>query len=67
LALENQRWFDLLRWDNAVETVNAYLKSEAFYSAYSYSVNDIAQWQTLLPIPVDVLNINPDVAQNYGY
>jgi hypothetical protein len=67
LAMENQRWFDLLRWGNAAETVSSYLKSEAFYASYSYSVNSIADWQTLLPIPVDVININPDVAQNYGY
>lgn len=67
LAFENQRWFDLLRWGSAVSTVNAYLASETFYSGYNYTVNPIAEWQCLLPIPLSVLNINPDAAQNVGY
>lgn len=67
LAFENQRWFDLLRWGIAKETVNNFLNSESFYSGYSYTVNPIDEWQTMLPIPVSVLNINPDVAQNTGY
>lgn len=67
LAFENHRWFDLLRWGNAKMTVNNYLGSESFYAGYSYTVNPIEQWQTMLPIPVSVFNINPDVAQNVGY
>ena len=67
LAFENQRWFDLLRWGTAVATVNEYFASEIFYTGYSYVVNPIAQWQTLLPVPISVININPDVAQNVGY
>ncbi len=67
LAFENQRWFDLLRWGTAVSTFNEYLASETFYTGYSYAVNPIAEWQTLLPIPISVININPDVAQNVGY
>lgn len=67
LAFENQRWFDLLRWGTAVATFNEYLASEIFYTGYSYTVNPIAEWQTLLPVPISVININPDVAQNVGY
>ena len=67
LSFENQRWFDLLRWGAAVSVVNDYLASESFYSGYNYTVNPIAEWQTLLPIPISVININPDVAQNVGY
>lgn len=67
LAFENQRWFDLLRWGIAAETVNNYIAGEAFYSAYSYSVNPLAEWQVMLPIPIDVININPNAAQNIGY
>ncbi len=67
LAFENQRWFDLLRWGIAAQTVNNYFKNESFYSEYTYKVNDIANWQTFLPIPVSIININPDVAQNTGY
>lgn len=67
LAFEDQRWFDLLRWGIATQTVNNYFKSENFYSEYTYTVNNIANWQTFLPIPVSIVNINPDVAQNTGY
>lgn len=67
LAFENQRWFDLLRWEIATATVNEFLAGEAFFSEYNYTVNPIEDWQTLLPIPLAVININPDVAQNVGY
>lgn len=67
LAMENQRWFDLMRWGIATVTVNDFLASETFYSDYDYVVNPIADWQVLLPIPVSVININPDIAQNPGY
>lgn len=67
LAMENQRFFDLLRWGEATSTINAYLANEAFYAAYDYTVNPIEDWQTLLPIPVSVTNINKNVAQNPGY
>ncbi len=67
LAFENHRWFDLLRWNIATATVNNFLAGEAFFSEYNYTVNPIEDWQTLLPIPLAVININPDVAQNVGY
>lgn len=67
LAFENQRWFDLLRWGSVVATVNDYFASEVFYTGYNYTVNPISEWQALLPIPISVININPDVAQNVGY
>ncbi len=67
LAMENQRWFDLLRWGTATATVNAFFQSEAFYGNYDYTINPIAAWQTLLPIPVSVRDINKEVAQNPGY
>ena len=67
LAMENHRWYDLLRWGTATSVVNDFIKNEAFYSAYDYVVNPIADWQTLLPIPLSVTNINKEVAQNPGY
>ena len=67
LAMENQRWFDLLRWGTAVPTVNNFYQTEVFFSGYNYVVNPIEQWQTLLPIPTSVININDEVAQNPGY
>ncbi len=66
-AFENQRFFDLLRWGTAVSTINDFLAGEPFYAAYDYVVNPIAEWQTMLPVPVSVININKSVAQNPGY
>ncbi len=67
LCFENQRFFDLLRWGTTVSTINSFLASEPFYGGYNYVVNPIEEWQTALPIPVSVLNINKSVAQNPGY
>lgn len=67
LAFENHRWFDLQRWENTTNVINNYLATETFYAGYSYQVKPIAEWQTLLPVPVSVFNINPQVAQNVGY
>jgi hypothetical protein len=66
-AMENQRWYDLLRWGTATSVVNDFIANEAFYGAYDYVVNPIADWQTLLPIPLSVTSINKEVAQNPGY
>ncbi len=68
LAFENKRWFDLKRWGIAVETVNDYLldRESAFYGSYGY-VTAIDEWQTMLPVPLSVIDINPDIAQNVGY
>ena len=67
LAFENQYWFDLMRWGVAMATVNEFLSTEIFFSEYAYTVNPIAEWQVLLPIPIAVTNINSEVAQNPGY
>ncbi len=68
LAFENKRWFDLKRWGIAVETVNEFLldRESAFYGSYGY-VTAIDEWQTMLPVPLSVIDINPDIAQNVGY
>lgn len=66
-AMENQRWFDLLRWGTATSTVNNFLATEVFFSEYDYDVNPISDWQVMLPIPLSVININDTIAQNPGY
>ena len=69
LAFENQHWFDLLRWGKAVEVVNKQItETEGFYDKYAFTVNKIADWQLLLPIPQSVIDINPSVVtQNPNY
>jgi len=66
LAFENHRWFDLLRWGIAVERINEYYLQEYIYSRLPEEPS-IVEWQTVLPIPLNVINVNPQLAQNYGY
>lgn len=66
LAFENQRWFDLLRWDNTAQFLNSTFSAEAIYTAANYSPN-FTPAALLLPIPSIVLDINPNIPQNIGY
>ena len=62
------RSFDLLRWDIAVETITGYYQTEEIYSRLQNEYKPtIVDWQTILPIPFNVININPEMAQNAGY
>ena len=58
LAMEGNRWFDLVRWGNVVEVMNAYYQSEATlrpYLAGAAMSND----KIFLPLPLDeVRNAN---------
>lgn len=69
LAFENQRWFDLIRWGKALETINKQItETESFYGEYAFTVNPMAEWQLLLPIPQSVIDNNPSViTQNPHY
>ena len=68
LAFENQRWFDLLRWGIAVQRITEYYNQEYIYTNLPNSYKPtIVEWQTVLPIPLNVMNINPELTQNYGY
>lgn len=68
LAFENQRWFDLLRWGIAVDLIGEHYRQEFIYSNLPNDYQPtIVEWQTLLPIPLNVMNINPELTQNYGY
>ncbi|MDE6311121.1 MAG: RagB/SusD family nutrient uptake outer membrane protein [Muribaculaceae bacterium] len=52
LAMEGHRWFDLVRWGTAVETVNAYYASESKIHTYYQGANLTAD-EIYLPIPVN--------------
>ncbi len=53
-AFENQRWFDLLRSGNAVETMRLHGKQ-------------MQDFHVLFPIPAAEIAINPNLSQNPGY
>lgn len=52
LAMEGNRWFDLVRWGVAVETMNEYYRSESQLRTYLESASMSAD-ETYFPIPLD--------------
>ena len=58
LALEGHRWFDLIRWGEIVNTMNAFFQSEAAYHSY-YSTAQMTEDEIYLPTPYEeVINSN---------
>lgn len=56
LAMEGNRWFDLVRWGTVVSTVNAYMNKEKAYHAY-YKDSSISDDEIFLPVPYEEVNI----------
>lgn len=52
LAMEGNRWFDLVRWGNVVETMNSYYTSEAKVREY-YQGASLSASEVLFPVPLD--------------
>lgn len=52
LAMEGLRWFDIVRWGNVVETVNAYYASEVKIRSY-YTGANLTEDEIYFPIPVN--------------
>lgn len=69
LAMEGHRWFDLVRWGIAAETIKAYEATET--NEYKYQVSLGGGFQKgkheLLPIPLKERELNPNMDQNPGY
>lgn len=51
LAMEGNRWFDLVRWGTVVGTVNAYMKNETALRSY-YASASLTDAEVYLPVPV---------------
>lgn len=51
LAMEGQRWFDLVRWGTAVETINKYMQEESSLRPY-YAGASLTEDEIYLPIPI---------------
>jgi hypothetical protein len=74
-AFENKRWFDLLRFGVAVDTMKIHGKRNTknpvthFTSTVALKPNafQVKPYMTLYPIPVHELIINPNLKQNPGY
>ncbi|MDE6270496.1 MAG: RagB/SusD family nutrient uptake outer membrane protein [Muribaculaceae bacterium] len=52
LAMEGLRWFDLVRWNTVVETVNSYYASEGKIRTY-YAGANLTEDEIFFPIPVN--------------
>lgn len=68
-AFENQRWFDLVRTDRAVEVVNQAFIDDSFYADEAEDMNllVVTENMLLLPIPQAEIDANPTITQNAGY
>lgn len=51
LAMEGHRWFDLVRWGTAVETINKYMQEESALRPY-YVGASLTEDEIYLPIPI---------------
>ena len=60
LAMEGYRWFDLVRWGTAVETVNAYYASEKRIHSY-YEGANLSADEIYFPIPVNQVDNAGDI------
>jgi hypothetical protein len=80
-AMENQRFFDLVRTGRFITVMDEHFENELIYesggdlvSAYtddSYAIymsdRTVEEWQLLLPIPYSVLSVDTEASQNPGY
>lgn len=55
LAMEGQRWFDLVRWGVVVETMNEYFKYEKQWRTY-YEGAQASQDEIFWPVPYEEVN-----------
>lgn len=63
LAFEGHRWFDLLRYDVAVETMNTLNSRDSGRLA----MKTMTEALTVYPIPQSEIDKNPNLKQNPGY
>lgn len=72
LAMEGQRFFDLVRWGIAATTINTYIAREKAARPLKLNANFVAGKNEYMPIPQgEIDNMNSDgtvrLAQNPGY
>ena len=70
LAMEGHRWFDIVRWNIAAETIAAYeaTESEEYKAQVKLGGGFRKGKHEILPIPYDEILLNPTkMEQNPGY
>ena len=60
-CFENQRWFDLVRTDRALDVMQAFLSK--------FGLDNVMESRDryYYPVPQQVLDVNPNIVQNEGY
>ena len=75
-AFENQRWFDLVRTNRAIEVMNKHYSTEPnepntsvplYYEDINSGVPTLEPKYLILPIPQKERDANPNISQNPGY
>ncbi len=75
-AFENQRWFDLVRTNRAIEVMNKHYQTEPnepsaavplYYEDINSGVPTLDSKYLILPIPQKERDANPNISQNPGY
>ena len=66
LALEGNRWFDLMRWgdDYLLNTVNTYMTQESELRPY-YSGRSISSDEIFLPVPLAEIDNSNGLYKQY--
>jgi hypothetical protein len=64
LAMEGQRWFDLVRLNKVEEVMNAVFETDEGRPDLEYPFTELSY---ILPIPQDIIDQNPNLVQNPGY
>ncbi|WP_046243474.1 RagB/SusD family nutrient uptake outer membrane protein [Hymenobacter terrenus] len=66
LCFEGQRWYDLIRWDKEVSTMQAFKTKYLPLDRATVNLNPRPEAR-LLPIPSREVALNPNLKQNPGY
>lgn len=66
LAMEGHRWFDLVRWGNTKEHMDAYKATESV-EAQNQMRTFIAGKHEIFPLPAEEIELNPALTQNDNY
>lgn len=68
LAMEGNRFYDLLRWGSAAQTINSYYQSEGTKRTFLAGANFVAGKHEYLPIPQSEIDLAPELyTQNPNY
>ncbi len=69
LAMEGHRWFDLIRWGIAAETMNAYrAENQINHPLIAKEMDPFVKGKhELFPIPIQERDLNSPMPQNPGY